>query len=112
MKKYSLLLFTFILFYGCKKDKTSSVPICIKEKTEIFKSQIVCSSGAAVSKYSFQGKFVYLFGVGNCIADAGTNVFDENCNLLGTLGTLAGTNKVNGVNFEQNSTFIENLWSN
>jgi len=106
---FSVLL---ILFSACEKaDK--KIPNCINELIKNKASDIgLCETGASVKQYSFQGKDVYAFTPGNCISDGFTDVYDDNCQIIGSLGGIVGVRKINNVIFFDVAIFRKTIWSN
>jgi len=65
-----------------------------------------------VFRYKFQDQFVYVFNPGNCGADMMSNVYDEDCFLICSLGGIAGNIMCNGENFTENATDETLIWEN
>jgi hypothetical protein len=108
MKKISIILILVALtITSCKEEKLE--PSCLNDKISELEDSS-CDDGVQISLYKFQGEDVYLLEKGSCIADGATEVVDNECNSLGFLGGLAGSDEINGVNFYENSTFIEVVW--
>ncbi|SMG09349.1 hypothetical protein SAMN05661096_00202 [Marivirga sericea] len=108
MRKTSIiLLFIAVLIGSCKKEQLE--PSCLNEFISELKDS-PCEDGVQISLFKFQSTNVYLLEQGNCIADGTTEVIDAACQSLGFLGGLAGSDEINGVNFSENSTFIEVVW--
>lgn len=100
-----------LFFFACEKYKfDKDIPDCIKTEIEMFKEEDICEDGAKVIKYRFQGKDVYAFQWGNCVADAGTRIFNEDCQIICTLGTLLGITECEGVEFSGNAEEIKVVW--
>ncbi len=112
MYKFVLLFFFVALISNCKKDdSTVIIPSCIEQKIQIFELD-ACKPGASVNEYLFQNEIVYTFDPGNCIADSASEVYTDDCELLGILGGIAGFEDINGVNFSKNATLIKLVWKN
>jgi hypothetical protein len=112
MKTIKLLIFLpFLFLTSCEKiDKEA--PACIKDLIRNHKNEMfLCETGASVSQYLFQGKNVYVFDPGTCGADMQSNVYSENCELLGSLGGIAGVIIINGDRFDLGATFIKTIWT-
>jgi hypothetical protein len=107
-----VLVSTCILLVLVSCKKSNHVSDCIQLKVYEFKSSVICSSGASINEYIFQGKLVYVFGDGHCMADGGASVFDFNCEYLGSLGGLAGNTKINGIDFSANAKYKRTIWHN
>ncbi|SNR82833.1 DUF6970 domain-containing protein [Hymenobacter mucosus] len=109
---YSLLLATSLLFTFTACDKTDvakGTPSCIRQRINKVEEESPCKEGASVREYFFQGKTVYLFIPGSCIADASSEVLDEDCNTVGYLGGLWGNTQVNGLDFST-AEFKRTIW--
>lgn len=79
-------LLTICLFLGsCKKTElrtlSSDIPECIREKIEIFKSQPKGNPPRSITEYNYKKKRVFYIPSQCC--DQYSDVFDDNCNLLG-----------------------------
>jgi hypothetical protein len=103
MKNIILFLLIFGTF-ACKKSE----PDCILTKIENFKKNDTFK-GASIDEYEFDGKTVYLFYAGD-FPDAGTQIYDADCNDFCFLGGIAGFTKCNDKDFNKNSKFIKNIW--
>jgi hypothetical protein len=106
-----MLIFSLIVLSFCSAcKKEGKTPLCIENKMEEFKFSISCNVGGHIKEYEFQSKRVFVFNPGNCGADMTSEVLDENCNVLGYLGGIAGNNKINGEDFN-NAKLKQTLWS-
>ena len=104
-----LLILSLFALMGCEKiDK--DCPDCILKKTREFVKRPICDTGTSVSEWLFQGEYVYMFADGNCGADIGASVYNQNCEFLEYLGGFAGITKINGVEFYPNATRIKVIW--
>lgn len=113
MKTGILVLAVIILSYsGCNKiELNESVPACIESKIKEFKkSDMICDAKASVVRYTFQGNYVYVFNPGNCIADGGSDVYDQDCNKLCFLGGIAGKITCNGEDFGKGASDETVIW--
>ena len=113
MKTLNLLIvLSFILFPSCEKIEPDA-PHCIKEIIRNHNHDVfLCESGASVKQYSFQGNYVYVFHPGSCGADLVSPVYSSNCEYLGGLGGFTGNMLINGIRFDQNSSYIKTIWTN
>lgn len=115
MKKLNILnLFLLIVafsFASCSDGLQGNIPECLEDEFKILKNNS-CESGASLKLFQFQGASVYLFDIGLCISHSYSEVYNENCELLGTLGTIAGFDSINGEKFHGNATDEVILWSN
>ena len=105
-----VLILYFLLFASCTKESKSSTPDCIETKIQTF--SIVgnsCETGASVKEYTFQGKLTYVFTMGFCGSDLGSEVLDADCNSLGVLGSYNGNTKINGVEFST-AVYKRTIW--
>ena len=105
----TVLLIT-VLFFSCEEQDISEIPDCLQEKVADFQRNPLCDD-SAISSYYFQKGVVYTFCSGICISDGGCGVYNERCELLGSLGTIAGLSKINGEEFS-NAVLLEVLWVN
>jgi len=112
MKLLPFIFLAIIFSSGCKKSGCSETTDCVQAAIKQFKSSsTACSHGASIKEYTFQGKKVYVYTDGNCIADGGSTVTDANCNYLGFLGGIGGMTKINGEDFSS-AVYQRTLWSN
>ena|SRR5690349_18129301 len=105
-----IFLFALIAaaFSGClRNDVEDGTPDCIIGKIREHKKQ-GCDD-QKVEQYQFQGKYVFVFGPGTCGADMQSDVYDENCNLLGSLGGITGNMSINGADFSS-AVFVSLVW--
>ena len=108
-----LAIAVLVSVYSCKKDEedTPVTPQCLESAIVQFDLTKACRFSAKVDRYTFQRKTVYALVLGTCGADQTTDIIDSECNTIGTLGGIAGNNKINGEDFS-NAIFIETLWEN
>jgi len=114
MKYPGLLILTLtftLLSSGCEKSKYDA-PGCIEDKIREFSKTVTCDSGASVSLYELNGKNVYVFEDGNCMADLAVSVYSEDCYLLGFLGGISGNTIIQGVKFYDKADFRKWIWKN
>ncbi len=114
MKTFALLILTSLLF-GCDfvEDVDAEHGDCIKARISAFKhSTEACTDGASIYSYQFQGGRVYVFNPGNCVADFFSDVYDEDCNLVCSLGGIAGNIMCNEENFSDKATDETLVWKN
>ncbi len=104
----NILLIAFILFClnSCSKNEYSE---CLEEKFDNFKCGRACK-GSTIDEYKFQGKTVYVLEAQKCYYDGASEVIDESCNLLGSLGTEAGIYSINGETFYENAVLVQTIW--
>lgn len=113
MKKIIILsIFSFFVLFSCEKedDDYKNVSSCIKSKIKSFSNSNQICDNANVKEYMFQSEKAYVFNPGNCYADGGSEVYDENCNYLGYLGGFTGNMKINNVNFHDEAVFLRTVW--
>ncbi len=108
MKASVLLIGLFMIFQGCKKTDRS-VPGCINDQIRKFKSYSPCND-AKVDEYLFQNELVFVFEEGTCVRDGSADVYNDSCELLGSLGGFTGNLKINDVNFSENAVFQKTVW--
>ncbi len=101
--KYSLILFLLILG-SCGKDN----PECIDVILEDFK--VTACEGGDLTKWYFNGRDVYCFFPGTCIADAQAEIYDEDCTLVCTLFGITGETTCEGLDWNSNAVFEELLY--
>ena len=113
----------YIIFFGlllilsplssCDKNEVEvDVPGCIRDEIIILEMGTICENEASITRYDFQGKHVYVFYPGSCIADAFFDVYDSECNLICQLSGLAGVANCEGLNFSENATNPVIVWEN
>ncbi len=112
MKTLNLLIvLSLFLLTACEKIEKDA-PDCIKDLIKNHKNEMfLCETGASVKQYLFQGDYVYVFDPGNCGADMMAPVYSSDCKYLGGLGGFVGNIIINGVRFDQNSTYIKTIWT-
>ncbi|WP_139923771.1 hypothetical protein [Hymenobacter sp. DG01] len=111
MKKalYPMLAAALFLSACDEADIEKGTPSCIRQKTINLERDTPCDEGAYVKEYFFQGKTVYMFDSGNCIADGSAEVTDADCNTLGYLGGFGGNGKINGEDF-RSAEYKRTIW--
>lgn len=115
MKTIYLLIFGVILLASnCQQSELKApVPKCMEQEIEEFKNDdTYCETGKSVYRYYFQDKFVYVFNPGDCGADMMSDVYDENCNKICSLGGIAGNLTCLDANFWENATSETLIWQN
>ena len=105
----ALLIISLITLLGCE-EIDRDCPDCILKKTREFVKRPICDTGASVTEWLFQGVYVYVFDEGDCGADIGVSVFNQNCEFLAYLGDFAGITNINGVEFYPNATKTKVIW--
>ncbi|GGG35986.1 DUF6970 domain-containing protein [Hymenobacter glacieicola] len=105
----TMLAATFSLVACDEIDMEKDTPSCIRQKTINLERDTPCEEGAYVKQYLFQGRIVYVFAPGNCIADGSAEVLDEECNRLGSLGGFVGNTRINGQEFST-AEFKRTIW--
>lgn len=109
--KYIFYFLLIFLVVSCNKPVNESD--CIKAKIISFQHGVdICDDGATVDKYSFQNDYVYVFNLGDCVADFPFEVINSNCETIGYLGGFAGNDSINGASFSSSAVFVEQVWSN
>ena len=108
------LVFMLLLsFLSCEKSVHSDKDYtdCIYDKVEEFKEEMnqTCAGGSSVKVYKFQSINVFVFERGNCFNDYGIEVYNEDCEIICTLGTLLGITKCQGEEFAT-AEEIDVLW--
>ena len=113
MKTISLFYMLLFLFNSCQKTEmpANENPDCLNKKIIEYKnSDLPCEAGKSIYRYTFQGKYVYVFNPGDCGADMMSDVFDEDCNRICELGGIAGNLMCNGENFWEEATDEILIW--
>ncbi len=94
---------------ACQKDNLD-LSDCLEEQINEFRNgDHACADGANVKEYLFMDEKVYVFDPGTCGADMFSDVIDEDCNMLGHLGGIAGLVEINGTSFNE-AIFIKIVW--
>ncbi|OJV55575.1 MAG: hypothetical protein BGO31_19665 [Bacteroidetes bacterium 43-16] len=107
------MLAASVMITACNKSETiTGGSACIKSQVKEFRRGDVCSGSASVKQYTFQNQQVYVFDQGTCGADYTQAVLNENCEIIGYLGGIAGNGTINGENFCDNATYVSTIWSN
>ena len=118
MKKFLVLFaITSIFVFSCKKEEVEektieqktidkTEPSCLIEKIKVFEGS-ACENSLKVKKYQFGNDNVYLFDISSCLADAQLQVINYNCDSIGKVGGYPVNNKINGIDFYKNATFIK-----
>lgn len=77
-----LIILSYNLLAGCNKNMLpNKLPNCIENKITIFKSEPKGNPPKSITEYRYKGHKVYYIPAQCC--DQYSEVFDENCNLLG-----------------------------
>ena len=107
MKNVFICMLAFLAI-ACNKD--ADLPTCIETEIESFKSSPDVCETTRIDKFTFQDNEVYVFDQGNCVADGAKFVKNADCVEICVLGTIAGNTICNGVIFDDEAIFIENIW--
>ena len=114
MKRLLFTLLTAIsfsvMYSSCNKDIAPNTPGCIRR---VINMQGKDWTTGNVDEYFFQNKLVYAFAPDvRIIADGSTEIKDENCNQICTVGGFGGPqiNQCNGENFFQTAVFKRTIW--
>ncbi|RPD45313.1 hypothetical protein DNI29_18170 [Hymenobacter sediminis] len=112
MKKalYPMLAADLFLSACDETDIAKGTPSCIRQSVINLERESVCDDGVSVNEYFFQGKTVYVFNPGNCIADGSSEVLDADCNRLGFLGGFGGNTVNDGQVFFSTAEFRRTIW--
>ena len=108
MKFYLILSVISLSAISCNQNDNNQ---CIDDRIANLGSEI-CSDGASVKRYTFQGETTYAINVGNCVVDYHDLVLDEECDTLGLIGGFGGLSEINGEDFYANATLQETIWQN
>ncbi|MCJ7447308.1 MAG: hypothetical protein MUO72_06445 [Bacteroidales bacterium] len=99
-----MIIILQIFFTSCEKDQKET-PDCI---FDLIETHSYCTKGWSVDQYSFQNQNVYVITpplLGNDIASSVYSVYNENCEMIGTLGGIAGINIINNELFYGHAIF-------
>ena len=115
--RFLVVFFSVTLFAttACTKQKpniASNTPECIENEIKDNQENSNWMIGS-VEEYRFQNKIVYAFLPDEeVIADASTQIKDENCRLLCHVGGFGGpaVNLCNGDNFYQSAVLVRVIW--
>ena len=83
---FVLVVFLLMSLIACSEFESD----CLEMHAEEFKKQRLDCKGSSIIKYEFQGKTVYAFSDGQCIADGGSNILDSECTEICFLGGIEG----------------------
>ena len=93
-----------------KSDSTLSMTPCMQQLIADFKTNNNCNL-AKIELYSFQDKHVYVFETSACCCDRQDIVYDESCNILCSLGGIAGNAQCGGTTFYDHAILISVILS-
>jgi hypothetical protein len=106
----NILIFSIALFFlSCNDDGPRDIPLCIDQEIEVFE-EFACPGGD-LTIWNFDGDEVYCFNQGNCLADGSAYIYDEQCNLICTLGGFAGNTLCQGLDWNSNATYLELVYT-
>lgn len=108
--KNGFLLIALLLFLvapSCKKEE--ALPACIEEKITALLMED-CPSVSRVERYTFKGEIVYLFSPKACGNDFQSDIYNESCELICSLGGIAGIEDCDGKNFQRNARNRKLMW--
>ena len=97
---------------SCDKENENAVPTCVQDKLAAFEANQACGDNATLIKYKFQNETAYVFYPGNCGADLSSEVINEDCGSMGTLGGITGNEIINGENFYEEAVLESTIWKN
>ena len=110
MKHFLLIL--CIGGFSCTKKiiQTATIPNCIQQKIETFKSQSKGNPPQSIIQYIYHKKRVFYIPPQCC--DQYSEVYDDNCNLIGHPGGgITGRGDGNPVNFFKDATDSVTIWN-
>jgi hypothetical protein len=81
MKTILSLLIISLFFCSCEKTRIAGVPDCIQDKIDVFKMLPKGNPPRSIVEYTYNNKRVFYVPPQCC--DQYSDLFDENCNLLG-----------------------------
>lgn len=100
-----------MLFLIASCNQHNDIDECIEQHIAGFGTEI-CSSGAWVKKYTFQGETTFAIHPGECGADMADLILDENCDTLGIVGGFGGLTDINGEDYYANAVLVNTVWQN
>jgi hypothetical protein len=93
-----------------KNSESSSVPECLDDFVVEFQDTWQDCENASIHRIMFNDKELIAFNDGICITDGASLIYQE-CELLCTLGTIAGLSECDGINFFQADVeILETIW--
>jgi hypothetical protein len=111
MKSFLFFLSIIVLLLtACNKNFAPGTPACIRNA---IKNQQAGWPIGSVDQYLFQGKLVYAFEPdGSIIADGATEIKDERCNSLCSVGGFGGpaVDSCMGGKFFRDAVLQKNIW--
>lgn len=108
--RYIFLLSLTLFFAACSDDTDSDLPACIQSYSDDF-AENACEGTGDLTRWTFNGRNVYCFNPGTCIADGAAEIFDENCNFLCLLGGISGNVICVGLDWNTNATLEETIYT-
>ena len=87
--------------------QTAAVPKCMKQQIKDFKKEFKKCEFCFIETAEFKGQTVYVFDEGSAF-DAGVNVYDSNCKLLGSWGGRRFSEF--RAEFEEKATKRKRIW--
>ncbi|HEY2721937.1 MAG TPA: hypothetical protein VGI82_09430 [Chitinophagaceae bacterium] len=94
---------------SCKKENGVRMPLCIQDKIEAIRQQPRFNPPAAVYRFLFKDKYVFLFSSNCC--DQYDYVYDRDCNIIcAPSGGIAGKGDGRCTNFLQMASDKTLMW--
>lgn len=102
---------TTILLFGCKSDDDNTIsafPNCLKPEIDIILRTPPQSPRASIELYMYQTENVYV--VNTNFPDDYTYIYNASCELICTVGGIAGNQNNTCVDWDK-ASYIETLWT-
>lgn len=95
---------------GCSpRLSTGNIPTCITEIVKNFQAEAITNPPRKILKYQYQSKVVYYVPAICC--DQFSDLYDENCKLLGhPNGGYTGSGDGKFTDFQNEAIFKETVW--
>jgi hypothetical protein len=109
MKQLSALAVYSLLFFGCARKLSPSVPSCIQQKINEIKAQAKWNPPAEINEYEYNGKKVYLITANCC--DQFITLVNEQCDYVcAPSGGITGKGDRKCTDFYQTAKHIKLVW--
>ena len=102
------MIFALAIFMISCSDDDPTTPACIEDISDVFETT-ACAGTGDLTLWTFNGQDVYCFNPGTCIADAGADIYDADCNKLCVIGGISGNTTCAGLDWASNATLEETL---
>lgn len=106
----SCLILFALIFNSCDKPDDNDIPECINVILEDFKTE-ACTGSGDLTTWDFNGREVYCFYYGDCIADSRADIYEKDCTLICSLFGLSGNRDCEGINWNINAVKLSTLYT-